>query len=183
MLGASRAFSLLHTTYGVYFTYGNHDKGYFDAQSRGWSSDELVSALEASGVTILEDEAVEIGKDYYLVGRQDASTKRGNRRRATMAELIEPLDKDRYIIVMDHQPTDYDAQAEAKVDLVLSGHTHGGQILGVSYLGELAGINCNTYGHERRQMTDFIVTSGIGTWEIKFKPSSPAEYVIIDISK
>ena len=45
-----------------------------------------------------------------------------------MEELTADLDPDKFSIVLDHQPQDYEAQAEAGVDLVLSGHTHGGQL-------------------------------------------------------
>lgn len=45
-----------------------------------------------------------------------------------MEELTADLDPGKFSIVLDHQPQDYEAQAKAGVDLVLSGHTHGGQL-------------------------------------------------------
>lgn len=178
MLEACQALGILESTYGVYFAFGNHDRGYFDAEDRGWTAEELVEALEVSGVKILEDETVAIGDGYYLMGRQDASSNR-----APMDELTAGVYKDRYIIVMDHQPGDYDAQAASGVDLVLSGHTHGGQLFPITYVGEWLGMNCRTYGHEKRGDTDFVVTSGIGSWELKFKTGCKSEYVVIDISR
>ena len=82
---------------------------------------------------------------------------------------------------MDHQPTDYANEAAAGVDLVLSGHTHGGQLFPVNHVGDWFGINDRTYGYERRNNTDFIVTSGISCWEIKFKTGTKSEFVIIDL--
>lgn len=83
--------------------------------------------MTANGVKVLEDETVLLADQFYLIGRQDASEERdfaGSR--ASMAELTQTLDADKYQIVLDHQPCDYDAQAQSGVDLVLSGHTHGG---------------------------------------------------------
>ena len=126
---------------------------------------------------ILEDEIVSLPGGYTLLGRQDASV----RNRASMETLMELADPGSYTIVLDHQPGDYDVQAEAGADLVLSGHTHGGQMLPVTYVGQWMGLNDRTYGHERRDSTDFIVSSGISSWELKFKTGCFSEYVIIDI--
>ena len=98
-----------------------------------------------------------------------------------MDELTQNLDKSKYMLVLDHQPGDYDAQADSGVDLVLSGHTHGGQMIPITYVGELFNINDATYGYEKRKDTEFIVTSGISDWEILFKTGTKSEYVIIDV--
>lgn len=177
MLGACKALEGLRTSYGVYFVYGNHDKGYYSAGSRGWSAKELEEALEESGVVILEDEAVALPGGYTLIGRQDAS----HRQRASMEALMDLAEPGSYSIILDHQPTDYPAQAAAGADLVLSGHTHGGQMLPVTYVGQWFGLNCRTYGHERRDSTDFIVSSGIASWELRFKTGCISEFVVIDL--
>ena len=64
---------------------------------------------------------------------------------------------------------------------MLSGHTHGGQLLPINRIGELFGVNDRTYGHENINGTDFIVTSGISDWEVIFKTGTKSEYVIINI--
>ena len=89
----------------------------------------------------------------------------------------------KYAVILDHQPNDYKNQAEAKVDLVLSGHTHGGQLFPLNKVGEWIGANDRTYGYERRGSTDFIVTSGLSDWAIKFKTGTKSEFVVIDIKK
>ncbi len=177
LLAACEALGEVETTYGVFFVYGNHDKGYQNAERRGWSAQDLATALEDAGVTILEDEIVLIGEHYALIGRKDLSS----RTREDMADLAAGLEE-RYTIVLDHQPSDYAAQAAAGVDLVLSGHTHGGQMLPINYVGEWIGANCRTYGYERREKTDFIVNSGIGGWELPFKTGCKSEYGVIDIA-
>ncbi len=177
LLAACEALGRVQTTYGIYFVYGNHDKGYRSAQQRGWSAQDLAVALENAGVTILEDEVVLLGEHYALIGRKDLSAPS----RMEMPALVEGLE-DRYTIVLDHQPHDYDMQALSKVDLVLSGHTHGGQLFPINRVGEWMGVNCRTYGYERLEQTDFIVSSGIGSWEMPFKTGCKSEYVVIDIA-
>ena len=175
MLAACRALGGLDTTYGVYFVFGNHDKGYFD--DREFSEKELRDALESNDVVILEDEVNLIADSVYIIGRQDRSV----RDRAEIVALTDGLDRSKYMIVLDHQPNDYAAEAEAEVDLVLSGHTHGGHVFPAGQLGMLMGANDALYGHEQRGGTDFIVTSGISGWAIPFKMGAISEYVVIDI--
>lgn len=76
---------------------------------------------------------------------------------------------------------DFVDDSTQKTDLVLSGHTHGGQLLPITYFGELTGMNDKTYGYERRDNTDFIVSSGISDWAIHFKSGTKSEYVIINL--
>jgi predicted MPP superfamily phosphohydrolase len=68
-----------------------------------------------------------------------------------------------------------------KVDMVLSGHTHGGQLFLFNNMGEWTGENAKTYGLAKKDQTNFIVTSGISDWAIKFKTGCRSEYVVIDI--
>lgn len=184
MVAACRSLRQLDTPYGVYFVFGNHDKGAYSNGSRGYSGEELVSELTANGVTVLRDESVLIDGRFYLVGRQDASEELDfGGSRATMADLTAGLDGDIYTVVLDHQPRDYAAQAGSGADLVLSGHTHGGQMIPlVQLIRWFHIVDDNVYGYERRENTDFIVTSGISDWALQFKTGCWSEYVIIDIS-
>lgn len=177
MLEAVRALGTLETTYGVYFVFGNHDEGYY--RYRNFSSAELRQELSANGVTILEDESVLIGDRFYIVGRRDRSM----RGRAEAAELTEGLDRSKYIVLLDHQPNDYAAEAAAGADLVLSGHTHGGHIFPAGLIGLATGANDRVYGTEVRGGTTFVVTSGISGWGIPFKTGTFSEFVVIDIQE
>ena len=96
---------------------------------------------------------------------------------------MKDLDPGKYTIVLDHQPQDYAAQEEAGADLVLSGHTHGGQLFPLMVIENHSNITPDdkVYGHEKRGKTDFIVTSGISDWAIRFKTGCKSEYVIVEI--
>lgn len=183
MIAACRALKGLDAPYGVFFVFGNHDKGLYAKGQRGYTGDDLIAELEKNGVTVLQDETVLLDDRFYLIGRQDASEALDfGGSRADIAALTDDLDRDKYAIVLDHQPMDYAAEASAGVDLVLSGHTHGGQMLPLMQFMRWFHLGGdNPYGLERRESTDFIVTSGISDWAIQFKTGCRSEYVIIDI--
>lgn len=178
------ALGALDTKYGVYYVFGNHDKGYYPSDRRGYDGDDLIAELTKNGVHVLQDENVLIDDRFYIIGRQDLSevADRGGSR-ADMTELTETLDDTKYQIVLDHQPADYNAEAASGVDLVLSGHTHGGQLFLIRLFEELTGVGGNDqiYGIEKENNTDFLVTSGISDWAIKFKTGCRSEFVVIDI--
>lgn len=177
MIQTCKALGNCTAKYGVYYAFGNHDKGYSSEDVRGFSLEEFTTCMKDNGVKILEDEAENIGDDYCIIGRAD----KGNSERKDIKDLVGKAESDRYTIVMDHQPSDYEAEAAAGCDLVLSGHTHGGQLIPITKVGEWIGVNDATYGYERRGKTDFIVSSGIGDWEIQFKSGCKAEYVMISV--
>ena len=91
------------------------------------------------------------------------------------------LDKDRYNIVLNHQPNDQMEEKKAGADLVLSGHTHGGQLIPITYVGEWIGANDQTKGIKVDGESTFIVSDGISDWEIPFKTGCKAEYLVIDV--
>ncbi len=183
MIAACQALGKMKTKYGVYFVFGNHDKGYYSPEIRGFDGNDLIVELEKNNVKVLQDEAVLINNMFYVLGRKDLSEFHRGSSRANMQKLTEELDKNKFIIVLDHQPADYKQQANAQVDLVISGHTHGGQLFPLNKVGEWIGANDKTYGYERQKLTDFIVTSGLSDWAIKFKTGTKSEFVVIDIKQ
>ena len=173
---ACAALGSLQTKHGVYYVFGNHDVGYYSDGKRGYGKAELIDCLLANGVTVLEDEALYLTEDITLVGRKDARYAD----RLPAEQLTEGL-QENYIILLDHEPTDYAAESAAGAGLVLSGHTHGGQFFPIRKLIRLLGKNELLYGHERRGNTDFIVSSGIADWAIRFKTGCVSEYFVADI--
>ena len=184
MVNATQALGKMKTKYGIYYVSGNHDKGYYGAAHRGFSENDLFNELKKNGVNILQDESTLIGNSFYIIGRKDYSVQReqGGHRKS-IEELTKNLDKSKYIIVLDHQPVEYDKEADTKVDLVLNGHTHGGQLFPFNQVGKWIKANDFVCGHEKRKNTNFIVTSGISDWAIKFKTGTKSEFVIINIMK
>ncbi len=177
MTHSCEALGHLRTRYGVYFVYGNHDEGYW-ASHRGYTLEELDKQLTANKVHILRDEMLPIDEHIYVCGRLDKSRSKD---RMSAEELMKDRREGDYVICLDHQPNDYQAEAHSKMDLVMAGHTHGGQFLGLGPIGVWIGANDAYYGLERHDATDFIVSSGIANWALKFKTGCISEYVVINV--
>lgn len=172
----SVAFSNIDTKYGIYYCYGNHDRNFYSLSGE-YTEEELVNELEKNNVVILQDELKDIPGGYTIVGREDASV----RDRKSINDLMANADKKNFIIDINHQPSDYNNEEAAEIDMVLSGHTHGGQLIPINHVGVIIGAVDKIYGREKRSDTEFIVTSGISDWAIDFKTGCKAEYVVIDI--
>lgn len=189
---ATKAMGQLKTTYGKYFIFGNHDKNYYGEEGRrDFSETELIKELEKNDIVVLEDEIVRLNDEYVIIGRQDKTVAS----RRSISELVASVnagefdldlsksDKsgELFMIDLNHQPNDYANEEAAGVDLVLSGHTHGGQLFPIINAGIWLGQNDKTYGYEKRSNTNFIVSSGISDWALDFKTGCVSEVVVIDI--
>ncbi|MBO4399090.1 MAG: metallophosphoesterase [Lachnospiraceae bacterium] len=190
MIAACAALGRAKTGYGVYFVFGNHDKGYYN--TRPFTAEQRREALEKNGVTVMEDDIMTVtdgAVSFHIIGRRDRDDASRAKRagvssgdRAKVSDLIAAANPDEYIIILDHQPHDYDEESKAGADLVLSGHTHGGQLFPLAPVGYLSGANEQIYGMKKRgDHTVSIVTSGISDWAIDYKTGTFSEYVIIDI--
>ena len=178
-----KAFSEIKSTYGVYYVYGNHDRQLY-RNNRKYTEEELKSAIESFGITILQDEKAEAGDEIVVVGREDASyhqTLGKSEERDSIEELIKDIDKDKFIIVLDHQPKEYEENSMVGTDLILSGHTHAGQMWPVNIAFKFLKFDDAVYGYTKIDATQAFITSGFAGWGYSVKTSSPAEYVIIDI--
>lgn len=176
MINACKALGDLQTKYGVYFSFGNHDKGYSKTK-RDFNTGDLRAELKRNNVTILEDDNVLVNDTFYVIGRKD----RSDDERLSMSDIMEGLDRTKYALVIDHQPDDFNEESIEGADLVLSGHTHGGHIFPAGPIGKFLGANDWVYGTKHMENTDFIVTSGISGWAIPFKTGTISEYVVIDL--
>ena len=171
------ALSKLKAKYGTYFVMGNHDARYYESL-RGYGKAELIENLQKNGVTVLKDEVVNVAENLYICGRKDATDKD----RKDINNLTESIPDNAYVIVLDHQPTDYETETESGADLVISGHTHGGQFIPINRIGEWLNINDATYGYQRRENTDFIVSSGLADWALDFKTGCISEYISVTVT-
>ena len=177
-----KAFGNVETTFGIYFVYGNHDEQNYSSSAE-YTTAQLENAITKAGIQILKDEAIEINNDIVLVGRLDASFKGDKKKseRDGVEALTKPIDKNKLILLLDHQPREYESDKKAGVDLVISGHTHGGQIWPGGLLTTLIAPNELNYGHIQDGSFQAIVSSGIAGWGFPIKTSKYAEYLIVTI--
>lgn len=163
--------------YGIYYVYGNHDRQPY-TQRRSFTNEELEHAITENGIVILEDDSVEIRDDLVIAGRGDAAW--GNvSKRASTEELLDGIDREKYIILADHQPVEAEENGEQGVDLEISGHTHAGQVWPIGVLSELAGIL--NYGEYQKGDCTVIVSSGFTGWGYPIRTEAHCEYVVINI--
>lgn len=165
----------IRTSRGIYFVYGNHDCSEYLPNSR-YSREDLERVIASSGIVVLADECREITDELILIARLDKSMDR-----KSVRELLEPADKDKFILMADHQPTDFKEKSESGVSLEISGHTHGGQIFPVGYINTLISQNELCYGMESFGDMTAIVTSGVYGWGFPIRTQGHSEWVLIDI--
>ena len=175
-----RALSTIKSKYGIFYVYGNHDKP-SNIIPYKYTEEDLMNVIEDNKITILDDEVYKINNDFVIIGREDRSFGL-NGSRMSIEQLINGVDKNSFILTLDHQPNEYKENKDAGTDLILSGHTHGGQLWPINYIDKLFKINDSVYGYTRvANNTQAIVTSGLAGWRYPVKTSAPAEYVIINI--
>lgn len=168
----------LVSKYGTYYVYGNHDRQPY-TNTPAYSREELAHVITGNGIVILEDSYIEINDDLILAGRADAGW--GNSSgRASAEELLNGADKEKFIIVADHQPIEAKENDAQGVDLELSGHTHAGQIWPVGCFTELMGeLN---YGEYQQGNCKVIVSSGFTGWGYPVRTQEHCEYVMVNLT-
>lgn len=180
----------IKSTYGVYACWGNHDlneeilAGFTFKHKDGDLSDikdpRMKKFLKDSNIHILEDESVLINDQFYVIGRKDASlTEKIHETRKAPAQLTEKLNRDKPIIMIDHQPKELQELADAGVDLDLCGHTHNGQTFPGNFTIKLMWENpCGLLSKDN--MTN-ITTSGAGVWGPAMRIGTDSEICSINI--
>ena len=172
---ACEALTEMNLKYGVWYAFGNHDAGYYG--SRDFNANDIREIMGRNGIHVLEDAYELLDDRFYIVGRRDGH----DPGRQSIQTLLSGLDQEKYVIVINHEPNDYEQEEKSPADLVVSGHTHGGQMFPWTALSKVVKADDFVYGHERRGETDFVVTSGISDWEILFKTGTKSEYVMITV--
>ena len=149
----------IKTKNGSYYIEGNHDV----------LNEETYQKYTSSGVRVLQNEALLVDNKYYLVGRKDRMT----REVQGLEQMLKNVDMTLPIIVLEHQPTMVKELEENKVDLSISGHTHGGQIWPANYFVK--------YGYYDNGYSKSIISSGYGEWGMPIKTTYHSELVSITI--
>jgi len=174
--GARRELLKLSAKYGVYMCPGNHDGGS--------TAKDMNLFAESCNIEVLNDEYVVIDGKIVLAGRLDRSSIGGymGLKRGELSDVLEGAPKELFTIVLDHNPARWNTY-ENEADLVLSGHTHEGQIFPGSLVTGLMYDVDYGYGEGGKDRPDIIVSSGIGYWGLPMRVGTASEIVCIDTVK
>ena len=179
-------FATLDPPGGKWFVLGNHDL-FHHWREPSYGRADLEGAFARAHIRILEDvsQLAYVGKDatpVRIVGRKDWLYTQGNR--FTPAQLMPNGPDNVYTILLDHEPRELKADAAAGANLILSGHTHGGQIWPTGLVAKLFRYNELNYG--MKQITPVcaaIVSGGTGTWGYKIRTEGKTELVMVEIEQ
>lgn len=162
--------------YYVYYVYGNHEMILLDDVD----NNPFKLAMEEIGVIFLNNDGVKITKDeesIYMLGIQDPSTlykdsdyveyeSHTERINAMMKNVMALKEEDLYTVVLSHRPEYFSEYVKYDVDLLLTGHAHGGQVrlpgIGGLYAPGQGWFPDYTDGLWEEKGTQMIVGRGIG---------------------
>ncbi len=171
----------------VYYISGNHE-------ARISEYDDLKMGLAEAGVIILENEQIEItkeGESITLIGVADPSFETdylfGDAAQVMSSKLAAfENESDGYRILLSHRPELFDAYTSVEMDLVFTGHAHGGQIR-LPFLGGLVAPNQGFFpkydtGLFTKGHTNMIVSRGVGNSIIPIRIHNRPEIVVVHLT-
>lgn len=170
---AESIFRNINSKYGVYASLGNHDSGK--------TYDKMLKFFKKSNIKVLKDQKYFLKEEIILIGRKDIKPKgyQGLKRKK-IEEIVQYEDYKYPIIVLDHNPTSF-SEYNGKEDLILSGHTHNGQVFPLNKLIEKTMENSYGYYINKETGSKMIVSSGIGNRALPIRLGTDVEIVNLNI--
>ena len=176
----------IKTKYGTYAVYGNHDvkaKTLFgftlNNKKCKFRDTKMDQFMKKSNIKVLKDDCVMIKDSIYIYGRVDYTNNADVIKRKKACDITKKMDKNKTIIVIDHQPKELNQLSDSGVDIDLSGHTHDGQIFPFNIICRV--FYKNGYGLKKFGNMYSIVTSGIGLYGPNIRVLTKAEITSIDV--
>lgn len=169
-----------------YYVTGNHE-------SRISEYSVLKAGMETAGVVILEDARTEIslgGETITLIGVNDPSFRTNDLSGDSVTVMDAKLtqlhgDDNEFTILLSHRPELFDTYVKNNIDLVLSGHAHGGQ-LRLPFIGGLVAPHQGMFpeydaGLYTEENTNMIVSRGVGNSIFPFRINNRPEVILIEL--
>ncbi|MBK1784917.1 metallophosphoesterase [Prauserella cavernicola] len=163
----------LRSTHGTFFVTGNHE--YYSGYQQ-W-----IDHLPSLGVRPLRNEHVDIthnGGTFHLAGVNDHTAYQWQDE-GDVAAAVRGRDPGNAVVLLAHQPRDLPSAVDANVDLVLAGHTHGGQLSPFELIVNLQqGAVAGSYEFGDTRM---YVTRGAGFWGPPVRVGAPPDITIVEL--
>ena len=169
-----------------YYVTGNHE-------SRISEYSVLKAGMETAGVVILEDARTEIslgGETITLIGVNDPSFRTNDLSGDSVTVMDAKLtqvhgDDNEFTILLSHRPELFDTYVKNNIDLVLSGHAHGGQFR-LPFIGGLVAPHQGMFpqydaGLYTEGNTNMIVSRGVGNSIFPFRINNRPEVLLIEL--
>ena len=170
----------------VYYVSGNHE-------ARVPEYEDLKIGLVKAGVVILENQKVQItreGESITLMGIDDPSFQEDylfGDSESVARQAIEDLknESDGYTVLLSHRPELFDLYVDTGMDLVFSGHAHGGQFR-LPFIGGLVSPNQGFFpeydaGQFTEENTTMIVSRGVGNSIIPIRFNNRPEIIVVEL--
>ena len=172
---AKAQLSALAADYGVYACWGNHDAGA--------TFPRMEAFIRNCGITLLQEEVTVVGGAIQLAGRADSFPIGGSDRpRGDWAQVAQQVRQDLPLVVLDHNPAGI-REYGAETDLILSGHTHKGQLFPAGLVTrQLFTVDHGWYQQDQNS-PQVVVTSGAGTWGMPMRVGTDCEIVTLELSR
>ncbi len=169
-----------------YYVTGNHE-------ARVSDYNRLKQGMIEQGVVVLEDERIELvncGEAITLIGVNDPSFQTdyfSGDSEAIMKNKLQELSnaENEFTILLSHRPEMFEMYADSNINLILSGHAHGGQFR-LPFVGGLVAPNQGLFpkydaGLFVKEKTNMIVSRGIGNSIVPFRFNNRPEVVLIEL--
>ena len=188
----------LHETAPVYYALGNHERGYLDRRTS-----DFYGELKKAGAVILEKNnedikvkgnTIRIGGlyEYAFAVDDEGKMSKKNMKSELRNFLTNFEDTSVFKIMMSHRPDSFifgQAADTWKIDLAVSGHAHGGQVI-LPGMGGLYGADQGWFPkyvdgiHHFKTVKNMIITRGLGSDKEKLpRFNNIPEIVVIDLKK
>jgi len=168
MVPCAEALGALRAPHGVFGVLGNHD-----------DDRRMPAALEGRGVAVLRDARTRVainGEHLEIAG-----LRYWTRRASEIAPILKGAGSP--VVLIAHDPRRLRQAADLDIGLVLSGHTHGGQVV-LPVLGAVAARRFPVVaGTARRADTTIFVSRGVGTVYAPYRLSCPPDVALLTLTQ
>ena len=158
------------TPLGSYGVLGNHEYYVGYENSKQFYKD--------ANITLLENTATVLPNGVQVAGLKDIRT--AGVSAGQVAQLLQGLAPQKPTLLLSHTPLLAEVAAEHGADLMLSGHTHNGQLWPFNYLVKTQ--FARAYGLYQVNEMPFYITSGVFYWGVPLRFLAPAERVILEVN-
>lgn len=154
---------------GVYGVLGNHDTETPDPN--------LGAFFRACGISMIDNQAVE-NDTVTLIGRTGILVSGG---RVSLSRLMEHVNREKPVIVLDHDPKGISEASRCGADLILCGHTHAGQFFPCTIFTHAIYGKDGSHGVGRTGKTVSVVSAGTGYFQTPVRVGTENEIICIDL--